>query len=347
MNPSIDFHLSNVILNNNEQDTFTFKKNSIEFQISYDNFKLEISPTTSVSNVPEETILSILKEFSYPLLASLYMNFFQNIYFFPAERTALNLVAKIIVKEQASLVNEVTQRTLQGEDYEDVMKSISHKFRSHYPLAIDEYIKFVNDLDEIEQQDSIYVAFADEIESTLLKGKVFTSEYGDVEFQPNASNQSLEVHISSSLVKSLSSLVFYFRHVAKKHDVIMIDEPELNLHPNNQRLLARILAKATTSGINIILSTHSDYILKEFNNLIMLGNDAPEEIKKGLFEDYGYKVEEALNRENMSIYFFNNHTIQELNISESGVGIETIDETIEDLDNTTEHIYFRLFETVR
>ena len=52
--------------------------------------------------------------------------------------------------------------------------------------------------------------------------------------------------------------------------MIFIDEPELNLHPVNQRKIARILAKVANSGIKIIISTHSDYIVKEFNNLIML-----------------------------------------------------------------------------
>lgn len=60
----------------------------------------------------------------------------------------------------------------------------------------------------------------------------------------------------------------------------MIDEPELNLHPSNQRVIARFLAKLVNSGIRVIVSTHSDYFVKEINSLIMLHGVSENMIEK-------------------------------------------------------------------
>lgn len=56
----------------------------------------------------------------------------------------------------------------------------------------------------------------------------------------------------------------------------MVDEPELNLHPENQRKVARLLAALVNFGIKVFITTHSDYILKELNTLIMLGQGSEE-----------------------------------------------------------------------
>ena len=75
---------------------------------------------------------------------------------------------------------------------------------------------------------------------------------------------------SSSAVRSLLDIGFYLRHVANPGDLLMVDEPELNLHPENQRLIARLFARIVNLGIKVFITTHSDYIIKELNTLIML-----------------------------------------------------------------------------
>jgi predicted ATPase len=42
---------------------------------------------------------------------------------------------------------------------------------------------------------------------------------------------------------------------------IFIDEPELNLHPENQRLITQVLANLVNIGIKVFITTHSDYII--------------------------------------------------------------------------------------
>jgi ABC-type multidrug transport system ATPase subunit len=105
---------------------------------------------------------------------------------------------------------------------------------------------------------------------------------------------------SSSAVRSLLDLGFYLRHEAKPGDLLMIDEPELNLHPENQRRVARLLARLVNLGIKVFITTHSDYIIKELNTLIMLNHNKPH--LKRIAEVEGYQQTELLNADQIKVY---------------------------------------------
>ncbi len=257
-----------------------------------------------------------------------------SIYFFPAERIAINMLAKEIFREKARKLDEISKNVILENNLEAVLKSLKSNLVPRYPLAISDYLDFINDLAHLSKNESDFADFANEFEK-LLQGRVSVSEYGDIKFTPQNSQTTLDIYLSSSLVKSLSGLVFYFRHVAQKGDIILIDEPELNLHPDKQVIVARILAKAIKKGFKIILSTHSDYILKEFNNLIMLN-------KSSEIAEFGYDI--VLDQEKVGAYFFNDNTIEPIEVSETGLSVTTIDDTIDQLDNSMENIYYKLFE---
>ena len=46
---------------------------------------------------------------------------------------------------------------------------------------------------------------------------------------------------------------------AKKGDCIIIENPESHLHPSGQVSIARLCAKASQLGVQIIVETHSDH----------------------------------------------------------------------------------------
>ncbi|MFT6960541.1 MAG: ABC-type Mn2+/Zn2+ transport system ATPase subunit [Flammeovirgaceae bacterium] len=259
--------------------------------------------------------------------------------FFPAERTALTMVAKEIVKNKASERDEII-RKLQYSKISELKKEFQDKL-PRYPLAIADYIDWVNDLDQITRNESEFHDLANEIEELMLKGKVSTSDFGNIRFTPPKSKKPLELHVSSSLVKSLSGLILYLRHQAREHDVIMIDEPELNLHPDSQILVARALAKLVNAGFKLIISTHSDYIIKEMNNLIMLHK---QKGNKELIQSFDCTEDMLIDREDMSVYFFNEGTIKDLEITETGVAIPTINSAIDEMNDRMEDIYYKVFE---
>jgi ABC-type multidrug transport system ATPase subunit len=156
---------------------------------------------------------------------------------------------------------------------------------------------------------------------------------------------------SSSAVRSLLDLGFYLRHVAQPGDLLMIDEPELNLHPENQRRVARLLARLVNLGIKVFITTHSDYIVKELNTLIMLNQDKPH--LKRIAEVEGYQQSELLKAEQIRVYIAEEapvllegkkrktkcQTLTPANIDpEMGIEARSFDKTIETMNRIQEDI---------
>lgn len=179
--------------------------------------------------------------------------------------------------------------------------------------------------------------FADEIEKEILKGQVLISKDGDVQFKPDkAKTLRLPIHLTASVVKSLSNLVIYFKHIAKEGDFIIIDEPELNLHPDNQVIIARIIAKIVNTGFKVLISTHSDYIIRELNNLIML------KCKPSFSKKYQLSDDSLLAPEQVGaiLFHYNSRKCVKIDVTESGFEVETIDDVINELNERSEDLYF-------
>jgi len=219
---------------------------------------------------------------------------------------------------------------------------------SLYPKPISDYIEFLNKLDFYSKRETTeFQGIAHEIQSDILKGKYEIDEK-NIYFIPdlaegNMDKRKINLHVSSSTVKTFFGLVFYLKYMAEKGDCLIIDEPELNLHPDNQRKIARILVKIANKGINIIISTHSDYIIRELNNLIMLNNDFKDRDK--LMQKYNYSEDELLSIEDISAYLFTDNTIRAIEVNRyEGIIAETFDKVINSFNESSDEIFYTLQE---
>ncbi len=176
------------------------------------------------------------------------------------------------------------------------------KTYSTYAMPVTRNVDFTRSLEESTKNES-YIAqnhsgilndFSD------LIGGEYVAKRGQLYFVPKKTNIRLIMNESSSSVKSLLYMNFYLRHVAKKGDLLMIDEPELNLHPENQRRLSRLFVRLINVGIKVFITTHSDYFIREFNTMIMLNQN--DKRLKGIAEKNGYKQEEMLDAEKVRAY---------------------------------------------
>lgn len=59
----------------------------------------------------------------------------------------------------------------------------------------------------------------------------------------------------------------------KKGTILFIDEPETNLHPHAIVLFVEMLYQIAKSGVQIYLATHSEFLLKRFEQLTRENND--------------------------------------------------------------------------
>ena len=86
---------------------------------------------------------------------------------------------------------------------------------------------------------------------------------------------------ASSMVSELAPVVLFLRHVVSPGDLLIIEEPESHLHPAMQAEFARQLALVVKAGIRVLVTTHSEWILDQFANLVRM-SDLPESRRKGL-----------------------------------------------------------------
>ena len=112
------------------------------------------------------------------------------------------------------------------------------------------------------------------LEERILDGRVVLEETpaGGRWVYQSSSGGRFEMPAASSLVRSLGGFDAYLRLFAAPGDLIMIDEPEMNAHPDAQLVLAEILGLLVNSSVNVILTTHSPYIIDHINNLLGASN---------------------------------------------------------------------------
>ncbi|MCG6553099.1 MAG: ATP-binding protein [Candidatus Magnetominusculus sp. LBB02] len=226
-----------------------------------------------------------------------------------------------------------------------------------YALPVKENIDFIRSLSTIKTKDSFIIKEHEELLSDFnnIVGGSYSIDDADEPFFTPKSNNKLKLTMgeASSSVRSLLILEYYLKHIAEPGDLLMIDEPEINLHPKNQRLIARLLARLVNIGIKVFITTHSDYIVKEFNSLIMMNQDKP--YIKRLMEKYSYKQEELLSTQKVRAYIADrslikaednkrktrDFTLINANIDdESGIEVKSFDNDINEMNEIQDAIQF-------
>ena len=206
-------------------------------------------------------------------------------------RKDLNFDRNRLLEEIGSVGENLDRTELLLKDYGD------------YALPIKTNVDFIRRLETIVKKNSfIYDTHPDILEqfADIIGGEYSVTRNDELYYLPTGKRVKLSMDESSSAVRSLLDIGFYLRHEAQPGDLLMIDEPELNLHPENQRRVASLFARLVNIGIKVFITTHSDYIIKELNTLIMLNHDKTH-LKK-IAETEGYKPEELLSAEKIKVY---------------------------------------------
>jgi len=66
--------------------------------------------------------------------------------------------------------------------------------------------------------------------------------------------------------------------VAREHQLVYIEQPELHLHPRAQVEMAKLLVEAAQRGVQVIVETHSSLLLLTFQTLIAQKQIAPDKV---------------------------------------------------------------------
>lgn len=198
----------------------------------------------------------------------LFSNAFRECFLASAERTGA-----VIFKDELNVQKNTLLREVAHTDNIDLESIMTKMYSTAYALPVRRDIDFIRNLDSISKKDGeLYKAHPEIIEefNGIVGGTYKVSKDGLYFIPVQAKNVKLTIGESASAVRSLLDMYFYLRHVARPGQMLMIDEPEKNLHPESQRRMARLLAKLVNLGIKVFVTTHSDYLVKEFNTLMML-----------------------------------------------------------------------------
>ena len=320
------------------------KTSIIEFRAIHGNLLKDKELTKEIISLVHSAVIKII--FAASINNSLYEP-----YFFPAERIALDVFNWDIIEGRKGLrddaKNEIVFERISFNqniplDSRRKMRISKKDNDRFYPLPIRDYI-----FRAIQYRTAVYdkghfYNIGEELE-VAIGNSLSLDDKKRLDLTLPSGN-ALPMKYASSTIKSLSSFIFFLKHQAQVKDTVFFDEPELSLHPTIQRKLAVILAKLVRMGVRIVISTHSDFLLREFNNLIMLYQKS-EQAKELLlkYQDIGYNDEVTLNPERVGVNTFGKGTIEASNVTEQGFDVSSIDDVIIKQNNIAEDIYFSLF----
>ena len=253
-----------------------------------------------------------------------------------SERTGISLFYKSFDSKNNQILAEL------GESEKMISNQQLNAMRSLHALPIEDNINNVRIYSNVKDVQSFFVDKDNEfngefgvinILNELLDDGSFSSANGTLLYQPSENSSegepTIPLHIASSSIKSLFLFDMYIKNIAAKNDILVIDEPELNLHTTNQVKVARLIARIVNSGIKVLVTTHSDFILRELNNLIMM-NSISENKRKKLCKDFDITDYDLLDMNKVSAYESTlEGKINEIEVTKSGIDLQSLEHIID------------------
>ena len=114
-----------------------------------------------------------------------------------------------------------------------------------------------------------------------------------------SANVDIPLHRTSSTISEIAPFSLYLKHIVYPSSMLIIEEPEAHLHPTNQLIFAKYLVKMIRAGLNVLITTHSVFLLEQLGKF-MLASKIDSKKRKSL----GFDEEDYLLSEEVSPYVF-------------------------------------------
>ena len=196
----------------------------------------------------------------------------QPAYYLPADRTGVMHAHKVVV---GSLIQSASRAGLRPERALPELSGVLADFLEQLIQLGDFPSRRQNSNRNLTQ------SLEKEILSGSIRIKSSETKYPLFFYRPTGWKEDLPLMNTSSMVSELAPVVLYLRHAVSPGEVLIIEEPESHLHPGMQVEFIRHLAAAVRSGIRIIITTHSEWVLEELANLVRL-SELSESDRKGI-----------------------------------------------------------------
>lgn len=263
-----------------------------------------------------------------------------------AERFGISLFYKELDFTKSRLVEMLQQIDDQKFQSRRAPLLVVDRIASRYAMPVKDNVDFTRNIENLLHQDSEF--FGDKLHDEVkeLMGGYYASDDGVIRFKSRARKRhafDIPLHIASSSARGLSDLYFYLRHVAAKNDILFIDEPETHLDTANQVMLAHVISRLVAAGLKVLVSTHSDYLIKEINNLVMLdhlcrnGRSRPKGIN--------YRKNTGIDRTRIRAYVAEKNTLTPCPIDQYGIDAPLFDQTIDSINRVSAELASAVADT--
>jgi len=254
-------------------------------------------------NMLENNSIKRINEFVYFAVIKTLLD--KNTIYLPESRLILPKFYKHLLISQKQKMRELF-------DFEFFLER-KKKYRKDLPfesdIIEDDLIdKMVLEIENEQMNDYIFML------EQIMEGKINVKkneEIGFSYFVYDNGKIELPMEKSSSMVNQLALLYIYFKYWYKKRrkNFLIIDEPEMNLHPEKKVKLVEFLMDFASKN-KLLMTTHSHVMAKTIINYLEL-LELKEKNRSGyniLLKEYDLK-DLNLKSEEIGIYYFSGDTI--------------------------------------
>ncbi|MCP4348745.1 MAG: AAA family ATPase [Desulfobacterales bacterium] len=268
-------------------------------------------------------------------------------FYLPAARVFYPVFYEYIFRYEKERLAELSKKMmdmLASKHMLDEKDIIMYKSRYTEPMdaLINKIFKLNEELTETSPDNG---KFHEELEE-IIGGKIILGRKEGVapaEFylmmKDGQNYNNLEMYLSSSSVNQLTTLYLFFKYwMEDNENYLIIDEPEENLHPENQVSLLNLLVKFSKNN-KVLITSHSPLLTKALNNHIYLGilKENNVNIKKIAEQhDIDIDLNSSLSHEDIGIYFFDGGYIHNYKVKNYGVLFDDFKKVERKLENISE-----------
>ncbi|MCD7812814.1 MAG: ATP-binding protein [Lachnospiraceae bacterium] len=233
----------------------------------------------------------------------------------------------------------LTYKTLIGSAIEDKF-NLKTSGKNLLTRPNSDFLKGLSSI-QVEEEWDGYSDCIEFIENKILCGSIEVSQLPshDIFYHPAGSDAQLPMFVSSGVVTEMTPLLLYLRYIV--FDSLMIEEPEICLHPELQWRMMQLLIRIQNKGVPVFATTHSDFMLQHMNNMIKVNEMQHKDI---FLEKNDYLESDLLERKNTAVYQFDvdsksgQSVVTRLKCGDYGYELQTFYETLKKMNQQIDEI---------
>ena len=228
-------------------------------------------------NQKNSALLYFIECICEAIVSNLFHPLSSEAYYLPADRTGIMHAHRVVV---GSLISNSSRAGFRRTSPLPPLSGVLADFLEQL-VSLDSRPKIRHRFNRISNNTR---HIAQRLEAKILKGSIQQKNtptgYPIFSYQPDGWQNEIQLQNASSMVSEIAPVVLYLRHIVKPGEVLIIEEPESHLHPELQVEFMQQLAIAVRSGIRIIITTHSEWLLDVLANSVHL-SDLESDQKRG------------------------------------------------------------------